>query len=95
MEQENIKLDLMHIEDGVAWFENVMSGFSADLPTSYSSEGRTFEIAENSEVLFCRDEEGHCIIAKGENKVLVLFLERTDMGYEIQDVHILNMVRSH
>ncbi len=91
-----IKLDLALIEDGVAWFENVEEGFTADVPVKHYSNGNLFEFTKNSETYWCFQEEyGYHLVSKSDNTVLTLFMEQTDTGFEIQSTYVLNVVRKH
>lgn len=92
----NIKLDLVLIEDGVAWFENIEEGLTADVPVKHYVNGKDFEFTKDSETYWCFHEEyGYHLVSKDKNKVLTLSMEQTDEGFEIQDTHVLNIVQTH
>lgn len=92
----NILLDLVLVENDVAWLEERGGKFTMDLPVEYDIEGRTYEITKESETHWCFTEDhGYHVVSKTDNKVLILFLEQTDLGYEIQSGKIFNIVKSH
>ena len=91
-----LQLDLVFVENNIAWLEERGGDFTMDLPLRYDTEGRTFEITKESESYWCFTEDhGYHFVSKDDNKVLILFLEQTDLGYEIQYGKIYNIVQSH
>lgn len=90
----NIQMDLTLIEDGVAWFEHEESGFTADLPAIYTVNNRIFKFSSTCETRFLyNDVQGYHVVSRNDNdnNILVLFLTKTDVGYEIVETFILNI----
>lgn len=91
-----IKLSVTLIEDGVAWLESDDQQTTADVPTCYHIDDRDFEITSECESYLCHDDTlGQYFISRRDKKILVLYLEQTDLGLEIQEGHIFHEVTKH
>ncbi len=91
-----IKIDLVLIENNVAWFESYDAEFTFDLPVRYDTNGKEFEFTKTCETYWCFNEDvGYHVVSKDGNKVLVLMLESKEDGYEIQNGYIYNIVQTH
>ena len=89
-------MDVTLVEDGVAWMENVEEHFTLDIPYKFNIDDRTFEITKESESYWCFDKEnGYHFVSRTDKKYLVLFMEHTPEGYEIQSGKILHEVTKH
>lgn len=92
-----MKMDVAFIDEiGIVWMENAENQFTLDIPHKFNMDDRTFEITKESESYWCFDDQhGYHFVSRTDKKYLVLFMEKTDVGFEIQSGDILHEVTKH
>jgi hypothetical protein len=88
------ELDLVEIKNDIAWFASNTSDLTMDLQVHHTFQDRTFDFKVGDKVLWCYEEEyGYYVAAKQDKKILTLFLEETEEGFEITGSYILNIIQ--
>ncbi|MGZ8924499.1 MAG: hypothetical protein ACXW2E_01315 [Nitrososphaeraceae archaeon] len=91
-----IRHRLVYIDNGIGWFESEDQKSTLDIPINFSEHDKEFVITHESENYWCFTiEHGYHFVSRNDNTVLILFMDKTDRGFEIQSGRILNIIKKH